>query len=95
MTIDISPDYPANLQREKGPNDSVMEVMGREGDVKVMWDKHNTDEVDAAKSQFDKLTKEKRFLAFKVNKDGTNGDQIREFDPNLERIILVPPMVGG
>lgn len=94
MTIDINPEYPTKLQREQGPNDSRMELMGKDGDTKLMWDKHSEDEVEAAKTTFNTL-KKKRYLAFKANKDGSQGEQMTEFDPKAERIIMVPPMAGG
>lgn len=64
------------------------------GDTKVIWDPRNTDEVACAKATFDKLTK-KGHAAFSVNADGSQGTQIRAFDPTAEKIILVPQMVGG
>ena len=73
-----------------------MAKMGEEGDTKVMWDKDNPAEVEAARVQFETLTKKHRYLAFRAEgKKGEKGEQIREFDPDAERIILVPPMVGG
>lgn len=80
-----------NLPAGKG----VMAIMGREGDSKHIWDKSKPDEVDAARVLFNSLVTEKRYLAFKVVKDGAKGEQVREFDPNEERYIFVPPMVGG
>ena len=75
--------------------DHVMEVMGREGDSKHIWDPGNYKEVEAMKDLFKSLTK-KGYLAFSVNKkDGTKGTQIKKFDPEAGRIILTPPVVGG
>lgn len=73
-----------------------MAVMDRSGDLKVIWDKNNPDEVEAARKQFEELTSKKRFLAYRVEgKKGEKGEVIRTFDPDAERIILAPPMVGG
>lgn len=94
-SIDLNPSYPTNLQREQGPNDTRMELMGPEGDTKLMFDKHNEDEVEAARATFKKLVKEKKYLAFKSKKDGTQGEQITEFDENVERVIMIPPLQGG
>lgn len=69
-------------------------TMGRTGDTKLIWDPSKKDEVDAAKRMFDDLRK-KSYLAFLVAKKGDKGEQIREFDPKAERIILAPPMAGG
>lgn len=73
----------------------TMETLDRTGDTKVMWDRHNEAEVKAAKAMFQSL-REKHYLAFKaIGKDGAQGSQIDAFDPDLERIIMVPRMVGG
>ena len=69
-------------------------VLGSAGDTKTIWDKNNSDEVDLARETFNKL-KAKRYLAFRVNKDGSKGEQMSEFDPNAERMIMVPAMQGG
>jgi len=71
-----------------------MSILGKEGDTKVIWDVKNEDEVEVAESQFDALT-EKGFLAFKVGKKGEKTTQIKKFDPNLGKIILVPKIAGG
>jgi len=72
-----------------------MAQLDRSGDLKVIWDKNNPDEVAAARAQFIELTTKKRFLAYKVlDKAGEKGEVIKEFDPNAERIILAPQMVG-
>lgn len=77
------------------PGKIAMGIMGAEGDLKKIWDRNNQDEVDDAKASFNRLTKEKRYLAFRVNKDGEKGEQMREFDPHAERMILTPPLQGG
>lgn len=72
-----------------------MAVMGRSGDTKVIWDADNETEVENARRTFKELTG-KGFAAWSVK--GRNGDKdhrITEFDPEAERVILVPPMVGG
>jgi hypothetical protein len=70
-------------------------IMDGTGDTKVIWSRDNADEVEMARKQFNEF-KKKKFAAFSVvGKDGAKGTQIDEFDPNAERIIFVPPMVGG
>jgi hypothetical protein len=72
-----------------------MAVLDHTGDTKITWDADSKDEVDAARATFDKL-KKKGYLAYRVvGRDETKGEVIREFDPDAERIILSPPMVGG
>jgi len=73
---------------------SVMAVMGKEGDTKTVWDKDKPDEVEAAKIQFDAL-KAKGYLAFKVDEDGEKGEVMKKFDPKAQKVILAPPVVGG
>ena len=74
---------------------NTMHTLDRTGDQRVMWDKNNVDEVDAARAMFDRLTG-KGYMAYKAEgKKGTQGEQIRTFDPNAERIILVKAHAGG
>lgn len=73
----------------------VMAVMDRQaGDLKVVWDADNEDEVQAAREQFDSLTG-KGYMAYTVAARGRKGEQIRTFDPDAEKIILAPAMRGG
>ena len=72
-----------------------MHTLDRTGDQKVMWDSSVPDEVDAARATFDSL-KKKGYLAYRAEgKKGEKGEQIRTFDPDAERIILVKPHQGG
>ena len=75
---------------------SFMEIIDhRAGDVKLMWDRTKTDEVEIAQASFDKLIK-KGYAAFLVkDNDGNKGEKITKFDANAERIILIAPMAGG
>lgn len=76
-------------------NTGVLEMLDHTGDTKLIWDRHQTAEVDNARATFDRLRAAK-YLAFSVTgKNGDKGEQIREFDPNAERIIMTPPMQGG
>ena len=75
-----------------------MAVMDRSGDTKIIWSRDNADEVEMARKQFAEYRR-KGFAAFRVIGKGENrgdkGEQIHEFDATAERIIFVPPMVGG
>jgi hypothetical protein len=79
----------------------TMHTLGRGGDVRVMWDSNVTAEVEAARAQFETLTKPRSqggqgYLAYRAQgRAGDRGEQIRSFDPEAERIILVAPSVGG
>jgi hypothetical protein len=69
--------------------------MGRKGDTRIIWNPRDDDEVASARSTFNELVNEKHFLAFKVQRGGGKGEQIKEFDPAAEKLIIAPPMAGG
>ncbi len=68
--------------------------LSRKGDVKLSWSSDNEQEVSAAKKIFDDKIKE-GWAAFAEKRLGGKGDRIRTFDPDAERIVLVPPIAGG
>ena len=73
----------------------VLHTLDRTGDQRVMWDADSAEEVAAARDTFDRLTKA-GYLAYRAEgKKGSQGEQIRKFDPDAERIILVRPHQGG
>ena len=71
-----------------------MRTLAAEGDLKVMWDPKNEDEVEAANEQFDALI-DKGYAAYSVKKDGEQGKKITKFSPSAGKIIMVPPIGGG
>jgi len=88
-------EVPQLQNRVPGPTDGWMaEMSAKAGDVKTVWNRDNEDEIAAARAQFDSL-KAKGYLAFRCNANGDKGEQIREFDPTAEAIILTPPLKGG
>jgi hypothetical protein len=77
------------------PTQGLMEMLDPSGDTKLIWDRRNKVEVNAAEDMFDQLIK-KQYLAFQAEgDDGRKGKQIFKFDPSIERIIMVTRMVGG
>ncbi len=85
----------AGATRPIAPTDGEIATMGVEGDVKTIWDRSKPEEVENAKRTFDDLRK-KGYCAFRVTgKDGEKGEQMTEFDPTAERMIMVPQMRGG
>lgn len=72
----------------------ALQVIDETGDTKLMWTIGNQDEMEAAKELFKKL-KKKKYIAYSVDEDGDKKEIIHEFDPNLGRIIMIPPIVGG
>lgn len=82
------------MRTEVETGDSFMAIMSSVGDTKIIWNKDNPDEVENARRTFNDLLN-KNYLAFKVKDDSKEGEQIREFDPFIERMILSPQMKGG
>jgi len=83
------------IETEVPAGKRVMAILDRTGDTKLIWDCESKDEVDNARETFNRLRK-KGYLAYKVvGKEGNKGEQIHEFDPDAERIILSPAMKGG
>jgi hypothetical protein len=76
------------------PDDIEIAVMGKEGDVKTIWNPKNADEVENARKTFNDM-KKKGYLAFKVAKDGEKGEQMTEFDPDAAKMILMVPAFQG
>ena len=72
----------------------TMEVMGPEGDTKVVWDSNNASDTEAARDLFNTL-KKKGYLAYSVEKGGSKGSVVRDFDPSAEKLILAPAVAGG
>jgi len=71
-----------------------MEIIDATGHTKHVWDSDNQEEVDAAEAVYDSLT-EKGYRAFRVKKDGDEGERMTEFDPNAESMIMMPALKGG
>lgn len=69
-------------------------VLDSTGHTKTTWDASSADEVAAAKKQFTELTS-KGFRAFKVKRDGSEGEVMRTFDPDAEAIIYSKALQGG
>lgn len=81
-------------ERVKLAEDGEIAVMGKEGDLKTIWNPQNTDETEHARSTFNSM-RAKGFLAFRVTEKGDQGEQITAFDATAGKMILVPPMAGG
>jgi len=81
---------------EVPPGHGMMHTTTHEdGDQRVMWDRNNQDEVDAARRTFDDLIS-KGYSGFVAEgKQGDQGKRLRRFDPDAERIILIKPNQGG
>lgn len=66
------------------------------GDDHVTWDPADEKSVTTAKEKFDAAVK-KGGKAFKVVYESVRktGEQIKEFDPSLKEILIVPQLAGG
>lgn len=73
----------------------LLEVMTAEdGDAKVAWDSSRPDEVEVARAAFDKAV-QKGSLVYATNAAGERGQRVRDFDPAVERLVVVPALQGG
>jgi hypothetical protein len=69
--------------------------MGEVGDTKHIWDKNKPEEVEAARALFNALTAKNYKAFYATDKDGKKGEPMKTFDPDAERIIMSPQVVGG
>lgn len=82
---------------ETVPDDGTSElaIMDPEhGDMKVSWNRFDKEEVEGARRTFDAM-KAKGYAAYKMEKNGTKGQQIFGFDEKAESILMAPPLQGG
>lgn len=78
-------------------------MLNNTGHAVKTWDTADTATVDAARDLFHDLTRNQAHMAFATiaEVDTKTGEttkvrtQIRDFDPEVEKITMVPPMVGG
>ena len=72
---------------------SALQVLDRNGHTEIAFDVKEQVTVDAARQEFmHKL--EEGYLAYTVV-DGKADTAIREFDPEAQRIVMTPALVGG
>lgn len=83
------------VDEQLGPNQSIMAALDKSGDTKIIWDRTKPAEVEAARASFDAL-KKKGYAAYAVKgEEGKKGAVLHSFDPDVERVILAPQMIGG
>jgi len=71
-----------------------MEILDTTGHTKTTWDSDSDAEVAAARAQFQALTA-KGYRAFRVKKDGSEGEPMKSFEPDAEKMILIPAIQAG
>lgn len=84
----VSPSWPEKK------NALVIAFPTQMGDTKIVWDKDNSVEVKSAKRTFEDLRKE-GFKAYAADKDGGKGKEITEWDPTIERMVMIPRIQAG
>lgn len=85
----------ANRVEDFGDNTGVMVILDRSGDTKHIWDRRNPDEVQVMRDLFNTMTQEKGMQAWSVSRKGDKDRRITEFDPQAEKVIFAPALVGG
>lgn len=73
----------------------TMNILSMEGDESVTWDKDDPESVEKARRKFLEFLGERKGMAIRMNKDGEKGDKMTDFDPEAERVILMPLIAGG
>jgi hypothetical protein len=71
-----------------------MFIIDENGDTRLQWNRSDAAQIAAARDRFAAL-KARGFLAYKVEAGGAQGEVLQDFDANEQRIIMVPPMIGG
>lgn len=72
----------------------VQIVMDRTGDTRHAFDVKDRVSLDSAEARFKELTG-KGFLAVALTDDGTPGQQLKAFDPTVEKTMFMPQLQGG
>ena len=80
---------------EMKSNAHYMHKLDESGDSQIGWDPENDDEVEAAKKMFKANMEIEGVRAYEVGKDGKADKEIKRFNPNAGKIILVPQIAGG
>lgn len=72
----------------------IMRIAGRNGDTSVTWDVDNRAQVAEAQRQFEELVNAgHQAFAWKVA--GGEGEATKTFDPEAEKILVMPIPAGG
>lgn len=74
----------------------TLHITNESGDTRLMWDPENRREVATARAAFNQA-KAEGMLAYGVKKNGDakTGEVIREFNPELGKIVMVRQLQGG
>jgi hypothetical protein len=72
----------------------TLRILDKSGDTRLSWDPTNATEVAEVREKFDEIVKGLKYLAYTVPTDGSQGEAIREFNPEVST-VLTPQMQGG
>jgi len=84
----------AEANKVEIPGVGVMVILDSSGDTKHIWDRSSEVEVEKARGLFDRMIK-RGMQAWSVTRKGDKDRKITEFDPEAEKIIFSPALVGG
>lgn len=71
-----------------------MHVMDPTGHTTVGWDPEVEAEVESARATFTRMTG-RGYQAFHVSEGGGKSERMTEFDPDAEKMLLIPQLRGG
>ncbi|WP_136418662.1 hypothetical protein [Herbaspirillum sp. ST 5-3] len=71
-----------------------MSIMDASGHKELKWKMGDPKEIAAAQETFDRLL-EKGYSAFGSEQKAETKHVVKEFDPTLEELVMVPRTVGG
>jgi hypothetical protein len=80
--------------RTEGYEGGVMVILDQSGDTRHTWDRGNAEEVTVMRDLFDQMIK-KGYQAWSVTRKGNKDQRITTFDPEAEKVIFAPALVGG
>jgi len=71
----------------------VIRWMCADGDSQVLWNETDTDSMERARRMVERAFQEGRGV-FAIDEDGV-GVRLREFDPSVREIVVIPQIKGG
>jgi len=69
-------------------------IMDPSGHTEIKWSASNEVETEIARAAFNSAIG-RNYSAFRVTEAGGRGARVTSFDPEAERYILAPQLVGG
>lgn len=75
-------------------NAHVMQIMDPTGHTEITWNPEDADEVRMAREMFESM-RERGHSIFRINPNGNRGARVTTFDPEAEKLLVVPQLVGG